>query len=736
MIGKTLSHYRLLEKVGEGGMGVVYRAEDTKLRRTVALKFLQPELTRDPEARERFLREARAAAVLDHPHICTVHEIDEADGQVFIAMAFVEGQSLKQRIAGARLSADEVARIAGEVAEGLKAAHDRGIVHRDIKPANIMLGPTGEVRITDFGLAKLERATDLTRGATLMGTAAYMSPEQARGEAVDPRSDVWSLGCVIYEMLAGRRPFDADRALVVLHAVLHDDPPPIDRVRADVPAHLARLVGTCLQKDPARRYGRMDELLADLRARRPGAGAGTPPSIAVLPFVDMSPGKDQEYFCDGIAEELINGLAHIKDLRVVARTSAFAFKGRTLDVRDIGRRLSVGTVLEGSLRKAGNRLRITVQLINVEDGYHLWSEKFDRSLDDIFQIQDEVAAAVVETLRLTLLARERAAIGKRHAADPEAYTSYLKGRYYFARPSVENLQRAIGAYQEAIDRAPDFALAWVGMAEVYGSLAILALAPPSDTWPQVRPLLEKALAIDPELADAHGLAGLQAMYFDLDWPAAERSFKKALAFNPGHALTRTSYAWFCAFMGRFDEAVREIRSAVDLDPLLPLYRTFVAGILVEAGRFDEAIEEFRHALELDPGSGLAYFHGGCAYFGAGRLDDARAAFERSLELTVYSGWAEGMLGQVLAEQGRRESAERLLQAMLEKRTRGYVSAVCVAILSWRLGRADQAFEYFDKALNERDGLLPLLNVSPLLASLRQEPRFLALLERLRFPLPA
>jgi TolB-like protein/Tfp pilus assembly protein PilF/predicted Ser/Thr protein kinase len=720
MIGKTLSHYRLLEKIGEGGMGVVYRAEDTRLRRTVALKFLRSELTLDGLARERFLREARAAAALDHPHICTVYEIDEAEGQVFIAMAFVEGQSLKQLIAAGRLSFDDIVRIATHVAEGLKAAHDRGIVHRDIKPANIMLTPAGQVRIMDFGLAKLERATDLTTGGTLIGTAPYMSPEQARGEAVDHRSDIWSLGCVIYEMLAGRSPVRGDHGLAVLHAVVHDEPPPVTTAREHVPAHVARVVHTCLQKDAARRYARMDDLLADLTSAQERRDAAATPSIAVLPFVDMSPGRDQEYFGDGIAEELINGLAHIKDLRVVARTSAFAFKGQTLDVREIGRRLNVRTVLEGSIRKSGNRLRITAQLI-------------DRSVDDIFEIQDEVAAAVIESLRVKLLTHEKAAIEKRHTNDPEAYALYLRGNYFYARPSVENLERAIACYQQAVERDPSFALALIGIAGTYASLGIFALSPPRDTWLKVREFLERAVAIDSEIAEAHVLAGTRAMYYDRDWDAADRSFRRALALNPGNAMGHATYAWFCTFMGRFDEAVAGIRRAMDLDPLMPMFGAFCVGILAEARRFDEAIAEFHKAIELDPHSGLAYFHVGTAYLGKRLWDKARAAFERSLELTMFSGWAEGMLGFVLVEEGRKDAAEQILQAMLDKRRQTYLSPVCIAALCWKLGKIDQALEYFDRALDERDTLVPLLNIYPFLDDLHREPRFQAFLERLRFP---
>lgn len=404
-----------------------------------------------------------------------------------------------------------------------------------------------------------------------------------------------------------------------------------------------------------------------------------------------------------------------------------------LDVREIGRRLNVRTVLEGSIRKAGDRLRITAQLIDVDEGYHLWSEKFDRSLADIFDIQDEVAAAVVGALKVRLLAGEKAAIGKRHTTDPETYALYLKGRHFFSRPSAENLERALGYYQQAVEREPGFAPAWVGIAEIYVAVAILALSAPKDAWAKAKAAIQRALAIDEDLPEAHGLAAVQAVYYDWDWAAAERSYRKALALNRGNVLAHANYAWFCAFMGRFDEAVAEVKPAVDLDPLMPLLYAFSVGVHRYAGRLDEAIAEFHKAIELDPRSGLAYFHAGTAYFAKGMLDEAREAFERSLELVVFSGWAEGFLGCVHVAQGRRDAAERLLQSMLDKRQRMYVSAVCVALLSWQLGKADQAFEYFDKALDDHDSIMPLVNIPvfPFSGDLRREPRFQALLDRMR-----
>lgn len=430
MIGKTVRHYRILEKLGQGGMAVVYKAEDTKLRRTVALKFLRPGITTDPNASARLTQEAQAAAALDHPNICSVYDIDEAEGQTYIAMAYIDGQTLRQKVEKGPLGIGEAANIAWQVSEGLRKAHEQGVIHRDIKPGNIMVTEKGSVKITDFGLAKLSWGEDLTRTATVVGTVAYMSPEQASGRRVDHRTDIWALGCVLYEMLTGVRPFRGDYDQAVTQAILKENPLPVSRSRRDCPPELEALVHKCLQKDPRNRFSDAASLSNALRpfgasesSVSPARSGSTPhrPSIAVLPFIDMSPHRDQEYFCDGIGAELINALTHIRDFRVVARTSAFAFKGKNLDVREIGRRLSVDTVLEGSIRKAGTKLRVTAQLINVGDGYHLWSEKFDRDLEDLFAIQDEISTAIVDNLKVKLLPNERAAVEKQHTQNPEAY---------------------------------------------------------------------------------------------------------------------------------------------------------------------------------------------------------------------------------------------------------------------------------------------------------------------------
>ncbi|MFH1866430.1 MAG: protein kinase, partial [Candidatus Eisenbacteria bacterium] len=453
LVGKTLSHYRILEKLGEGGMGVVYRADDTKLERHVALKFLSPCILGTDTEKTRFVQEAKAAAALNHPNICTVHEIDEAEGQIFIAMECVEGQSLKARIESGLPTIEEALAIATQIAEGLTEAHAKGIVHRDIKPANVVVTPQGRAKIMDFGLARSSAAAQLTVTGTTVGTIAYLSPEQARGETVDHRTDIWSLGVVLYEMITGLRPFRGNRDQAVIYSILNDEPNPLSVARPEVPIELENVMSRMLAKNPASRYPSAEEVLADLNRLRKDPEAATStmpasarrrrPSIAVLPFLDMSPQRDGEYFCEGMAEELINALTHIGGLKVSARTSSFQFKGPGHDVRKIGRDLGVETVLEGSVRKAGSRLRITAQLINAADGCHLWSEKFDRDMEDIFAIQDEISLAIVDQLRVGFLGDEKAQLVKRPNASPEAYNLYLRGRWFWNKRTHEDLTKAI-----------------------------------------------------------------------------------------------------------------------------------------------------------------------------------------------------------------------------------------------------------------------------------------------------
>jgi serine/threonine protein kinase/Flp pilus assembly protein TadD len=734
--------YRISREIGRGGMGVVFKAEDTKLNRSVALKLLPFELSQFPESKERFIREAQAAAALDHPNICTVYEVEEQGGQMYIAMAYIDGMSLKQKIAQEPLRIAEALEIAIQVAEGLDEAHRKGIIHRDIKPANIMLTAKGQAKIMDFGLARLESAGDLTRTAAVMGTVAYMSPEQALGKKVDHRTDIWSFGCLLYEMLAGNGPFQGGHEQAILQAIVHGDFQPITVFRHDIPVGLDKVLERCLKKNPFDRYPDAGALIGDLKSVNLAEIASFPtvavskiaPSIAVLPFTDMSPEKDQEYFAEGIAEELINALAHIQGLRVVARTSAFALKSMNIDIREIGRMLSVKAVLEGSVRKAGNRLRVTAQLINVEDGFHLWSERYDRDMADIFAIQDEITAAIVDSLKVTLKVGEKTALRKRSTEDPEAYSLYLKGLYFYARPSSESFEKALNFYRAAIDKDPNFALAYAGIANVFGGLGIMNLAPPTEMWPKAKAALQKALSLDEDLAEAHAVAASLAFWFEWDWEAAGRSFDRVLSLNPGDAMSHGQRGWFCLNKRRFDEAIREIKKALELDPLMPLYYAWSVGLHWSVGRPNEALQEFTKAMEIDPSLGLAYFHRGVSYFLKGLLEEAEDTLEKGKKLFAPPGWMEAMQGLICLKKGDREKAARLLEGAIEtKKTVKNVSAPSLAWLAGELGNLDLAFELLDKAYEERDILMCFVHVyaeifSPAIAA---DPRFKDLLAKMK-----
>jgi serine/threonine-protein kinase len=738
--GLFAGRYRILRLLGRGGMGVVYQAEDVRLKRHVALKFLGAALSAHPQARSRFLREAQAAAALDDPHVCTVYEAGEDQGRAYIAMAFIDGPTLKDRIAAAPLAIDEVVAIARDVAAGLAAAHARGVVHRDIKPGNVLLAGGRVARITDFGLARIEGAGDASKTAGAGGTPAYMSPEQVQGLPTDHRTDIWSLGCVIHEMLTGRSPFSTASGHPDIFAILHGPPPAVEAFRPDVPAPLAAIVACCLQPDLRRRYQSASSLLADLEAAvHPGPAAPDPrraredvPSIAVLPFADMSPDRTQEYFAEGMAEEIIHALARIEGIRVVARTSSFALKGKGLDVREIGRMLNVGAVLEGSVRASGSRLRITAQLINVDDGFHVWSERFDREAGDVFAVQDEITASIVDRLAVALHVAERAALGRRRPVDPVAYSLFLKGQYFHHRLAADTVEVALRSFGEAIAKDPTFARAHAGIATVWGDLAAFNLAPPGAAWPKARVALEQALALDPELSDAHVTAASMALWYEWDWTAAEAGYRRALALNPGDAWARGCYGWFLLNRRRFDECGAAIRQALASDPLSPMLYGFAVGLHAACRRNDEALADFRRAVELAPTFSLPYFHAAVAYQSQGRLDEAAAVLDAGSRqgLTVF--WADCIRGIVLAKQGHRDGAAAVLARMIEQRERADVSCASIAWVAACLGDVDAAFAWFDRGYEGRDGLMAWVHVYTdiFVPALARDPRFHAHLERM------
>jgi serine/threonine protein kinase len=742
MIGRIISHYEILELLGEGGMGVVYRAEDAKLKRLVALKFLSSRAVAGKEERARLMHEARAAAALNHPNICTIFDVDRHENQPFIAMEYIEGTNLKTRIHSGPLSYEDAVTIAAEIAEGLEEAHKKGIIHRDIKSSNIMLTPGGRVKVMDFGLAKSSDRTQLTQSGTTIGTVAYMSPEQGRGEAVDHRTDIWSLGIVLYEMVTGRLPFQAEYEQATLYLIINEEPSPATSLRPDVPGELERIIEKTLVKNIEDRYGSAKELKEDLRsfkdAQRPDApyiqtiAKQGKPSIAVLPFRDMSSQRDQEYFCEGIAEELINALVKLEDLRVAARTSAFQFKDRDSDMRKIGEQLEVQTILEGSIRKAGNRLRITAQLISVEDGFHIWSEKYDRELDDIFAIQDEISLAIVDKLKVQLLGNESKQLVKRHTRDQEAHNLYLKGLYFWNRRLEGGMKMAMEYFHRAIEKDPGYALAHVGVADTYNIAGLFGYSHPGEVFPKAKASAINALKIDDSFGEAHASLAFAKAFYDWNWVAAEKEFKRAIELNPDYASAREWYALHLWSMGRFDEAIAEAELARDIDPLSIIINTVVGIAYYFARRYKESIAQHKKALEMDPNFLLASTYIVLPYMELGMYNEMIEIIRKAEPLAAEHTYSLGYFGNAYGRAGRREDALRILGRMDELARTRYVSAQHRAILLVGLGDLDEALDYMEQAYVDRCPVHTFSNTAPNFDCLQSNTRFRSLMKEIGF----
>ncbi len=750
MIGTTISHYRILEKLGGGGMGVVYKAEDSRLGRHVALKFLPDKLADDRQPLERFQREARAASALNHPNICAIHDIGEHENRPFIVMEMLEGQTLKYRIEDKPLDTDEVLELGIQMVGALDAAHTKSIVHRDIKPANIFITTLGQAKVLDFGLAKSITAADsdgvtqdLTESGALIGTVDYMSPEQAIGQPLDHRTDIFSFGVVLYEMATGRHPFRGSSPTDTLASIIKQTPTSLARYAQDAPGELGRIIEKTLAKAPDERYQTARGLNVDLRQlkRRMESGGTTSvsvaetegrPSIAVLPFVDMSRDKEEEYFCDGLAEELINALTKLENLRVVARTSAFSFKGKGLDVGEIGRKLKVRTVLEGSLRKAGDRLRITAQLINVVDGYHLWSERYDREMEDIFDIQDDITLKIVDALRIRLVGDQEDIVTKRHTENVDAYNLYLKGQHHAYKLTGDGITKGIEYFEQSLALDEDYALAHAGLGFSYAALGILGWKPPREVMPKGKEEARRALNIDDTIAEAHYSMGMILHWYERDWEGAEREYMRAIRLHPAEVILRTMYAEFLAHMNRSGDATSEANEALALDPVSPEANRALAAVLYYTRQYDASLRQSRKAIELDPAIGL-YWTLAPAHIAKGEYPSAVKASEAGLNLDNNNPLSQTYLACAYALMGRKENALKILSEFKERKQREYFSAVLIAILTSALGDKGQTFEWLKKAYEENDGLLVMLNTYHFWDPIRDDPRFQDLLRRMNFP---
>ena len=772
-VGDRLGPYEILAPLGAGGMGEVYRGRDTRLGRVIAIKVLSERFA-TPGARERFLREARACSALSHPNICAIYDLGESDGRPFLVMELLEGETLRHLIGSQPVNPERALEFAIQLTRALEAAHAKGIVHRDIKPANVMITPQGQIKVLDFGLAKISSPTsvpadeqqetavmdDLTVPGTTMGTYAYMSPEQARGGAVDARSDIWSMGVVLYEMATGSQPFAGPTTAAVLEGLLTKQPDSLRQRNPQAPSELQPIILKALEKDPSRRYQSASELRADLEriargtapkaSSLPGrrtavaavaalvvlalggvfwfrhAGGKSPAatqSIAVLPFVNLSSDKDQDYFSDGLAEELLNGLSRIPNLRVTGRTSSFQFRGTTEDAHTIGQRLNVAMILEGSVRTQGSHIRITAQLIKAADGFQVWSEVYDREKNDILATQEEIARAVTGAMKVTLMGGAPAP--SRGSRNPEAYNAYLQAQYFSHVRSKEALQKAAAYFEEATRLDPGYAQAWAMLGSVRANQAGKSDIPLEEGYRVARASIERALALDPNLALAHAVLGWIHLTYDWDWPAADASLKRAIALEPGNDAALENMAFLDKTLGRFEEAVELLQRAIAIDPLSTDNYYNLAITLNRAGRYEEAVTAAKKVLQTSPDYAAAHVALAMNYLALSRPQEAMAEVQKEKN----AAWRLIALPLVYHALGQKKEADAAMADMIAKLSTDAAYQIAEAY-AFR-GETDAAFEWLNRAFAQRDGGLTEIKGDPLLKSLEHDPRYPEFLKKMR-----
>jgi len=747
--GKCFGHYQIINQIGVGGMGEVYLAKDNKLDRNVAIKILNEEFSQDESNLQRFVAEAKAASALNHPNILTIYEFGEAEDARFIVSEYIEGKTLREMISESTLRLPEILDISIQITGALSAAHKAHLVHRDVKPENIMIRPDGYVKVLDFGLAKLieqknqsmlgledPTVRNLTGQGVILGTVNYMSPEQAKGDRVDARTDIFSFGVLLYEMLTGEQPFRGETINHTIVAILEKEPRPVSQFISNYPPPIERIIKECLAKKPDERYGTAKSLLDDLKELKDDlafqsklernsvpkkrteaerhiesatiAEGEAQNSIAVLPFVNISNDEENEYFCDGLAEELLNALAKIDALKVAARTSAFSFKNKNVEISRIANALNVKTVLEGSVRRSGNRLRISVQLVNAADGYHLWSERYDRQMRDIFDVQDEIALAIVDALKVKLLGREKAAILKRYTDNTEAYELYLKGLYHCNKWTDEGVRKSLEYFEKALEKDPEFAPAYAKIADYYHFSSHIGLFSPQQIFPKWRAAAERALEIDEGLADAHLALAHIYFYYDRDWAASQREYERALELNPNSTDAHKYYGLFLASRERFDQAIAEAKKALELDPLSIAVNIVAGFICLFVDRMDDALGLVQQMIELDPNAPQGYWVGGSLLMANGRYEEAVGPLKKSLTLGDNQ-MALAKLGCAYGLAGRHDEALKILDQLFEMRARQYAAPFNMARVYAGLGDNDKAFEWMEKAIEEHDADLVFLN---------------------------